>query len=223
MVKEMKATLKVIVDIFMTVSLLLLMAYSLIGTDWHEYIGIFMFVLFVVHHFLNRSWSRNVLRGRYSAFRIVEMVLVVLILLCMISSMVSGIILSRHVFTALPIHAGKALSGTVHMLAGYWGFLFMSIHLGLHWNQIKIMAEKFIPIKNRVKTVIGYLPVLISVYGVFAFFKRGIPGYLTLRMHFVFFDFDEPMAFFFADYIAVMILFVWAGYLIGSSSKEKKN
>jgi peptidoglycan/LPS O-acetylase OafA/YrhL len=42
-------------------------------------------------------------------------------------------------------------------------------------------------------------------------------------MHFAFFDFDEPMAFFFADYIAVMILFVWAGYLIGSSSKEKKN
>jgi hypothetical protein len=215
-----KATLKVIVDIFMTVSLLLLMAYSLIGTDWHEYIGIFMFVLFVVHHFLNRSWNRNVLRGRYSAFRIVQVVPVVLILLCMISSMVSGVILSRHVFTALPIHTGKATARTVHMLAGYWGFLLMSIHLGLHWNQVKIMAEKFIPIKNRVKTLIGYLPVLISVYGVFALFKREIPEYLTLRMQFAFFDFDEPMVFFFADYIAVMILFVWAGYLIGKVAKK---
>jgi hypothetical protein len=218
-----KATLKVIVDIFMTVSLLLLMAYSLIGTDWHEYIGIFMFVLFVVHHFLNRSWSRNVLRGRYSAFRIVQMVLVVLILLCMISSMVSGIILSRHVFTALGIHKGKALARTIHMLAGYWNFLLMSIHLGLHWNQLKIMAEKFIPIKNRVKMVIGYLPVLISGYGVFAFFKRGIPKYLTLKIQFAFFDFDEPMVFFFADYIAVMILFVWAGYLIGKVNVRRKD
>jgi hypothetical protein len=179
-----------------------------------------MFVLFVVHHFLNRSWSKNILRGRYSAFRIVQMVMVVLILLCMITSMVSGIILSRHVFTALEVHAGKALARTVHMLAGYWGFLLMSIHLGLHWNQLKIMAEKLIPIKNREKTVIGYLPVLISVYGVFAFFKRGIPGYLTLKTHFAFFDFDEPMVFFFADYIAVMILFVWAGYLIGKAVKK---
>jgi hypothetical protein len=116
------------------------------------------FVLFVVHHFLNRSWSRNVLRGQYSAFRIVQMVLV------------------------------------------------------------KIMAEKFIPIKNRVKMVIGYLPVLISGYGVFAFFKRGIPKYLTLKIQFAFFDFDEPMVFFFADYIAVMILFVWIGYLIGNKA-----
>jgi hypothetical protein len=106
------------------------------------------------------------------------------------------------------------------MLAGYWGFLLMSIHLGLHWNQVKIMAEKFIPIKNRVKTLIGYLPVLISVYGVFALFKREIPEYLTLRMQFAFFDFDEPMVFFFADYIAVMILFVWAGYLIGKVAKK---
>lgn len=216
-----KAKLKIIVDILMTASLLLLMAYSRIGTDWHEYIGIFMFVLFVVHHFLNRSWSRNILRGRYSAFRIVQMVLVVLILLCMIGSMVSGIVLSRHVFSALPIHVGKALARTVHMLAGYWGFLLMSIHLGFHWNMIKIMAEKFIPIKNRLKTVIGYLPVLISVYGVFAFFKRGIPGYLTLKTHFAFFDFDEPMIIFFSDYIAVMILFVWVGYLIGKVRKQK--
>jgi hypothetical protein len=217
-----KAKLKIIVDILMTASLLLLMAYSLIGTDWHEYIGIFMFVLFVVHHFLNRAWSRNILRGRYSAFRIVQMALVVLVLLCMISSMVSGIILSRHVFSALPIHAGKALARTAHMLAGYWGFVLMSIHLGLHWNSIKIMAERFIPIKNRVKTLIGYLPVLISVYGVFAFFKRGILGYLTLQTGFAYFNFDEPIIFFFADYIAVMILFVWAGYLIGKVAKNAK-
>jgi hypothetical protein len=106
------------------------------------------------------------------------------------------------------------------MLAGYWGFLLMSIHLGLHWNQIKIMAEKFIPIENRVKTVVGYLTVLFSVYGVFAFFKRGIPGYLTLQTGFAFFDFEEPLIFFFADYISVMILFVWAGYLIGKAVKK---
>jgi hypothetical protein len=115
----------------------------------------------------------------------------------MIGSMVSGIILSRYVFAALEFREGKALARTVHMLSGYWGFLLMSVHLGLHWNGIKRMAEKFFPMGKRVNMVIGYLPLLISVYGVVAFFQRGIPGYLTLQTGFAFFDFDEPLIFFF--------------------------
>lgn len=38
----------------MTLCLMLLMSYSLIGEQAHEWIGIGMFVLFVLHHWLNR-------------------------------------------------------------------------------------------------------------------------------------------------------------------------
>ena len=64
-----KQILKIIVDIFMTVTLLLLMAYSLVygsnpavGEAVHEWFGIGMFVLFVLHHFLNRKWSFSVFK-----------------------------------------------------------------------------------------------------------------------------------------------------------------
>jgi hypothetical protein len=215
-----KTKLKIIVDILMTVSLLLLMSYSLIGTARHEYVGIFMFVLFVVHHLLNWSWIKNIFKGKYSAFRIVQLILVVFISVCMISSMVSGIILSKHIFKALSIYSGKALARKVHILAGYWGFILMSVHLGIHWNTVWLMLQKHIPIKSSVKNVIEHLPILISIYGVFAFFKRGIPGYLTLQTAFAFFDFDEKRIFFFADYIAVMIFFVWVGYRLGKAVKK---
>lgn len=38
----------------MTVALLLLMAYGLVGEAAHEWIGMGMFALFVAHHILNR-------------------------------------------------------------------------------------------------------------------------------------------------------------------------
>ena len=57
-----KMILKLAVDIGMTAALLLLMAYELVGQAVHEWIGIGMFVLFVIHHILNGSWIRNLLR-----------------------------------------------------------------------------------------------------------------------------------------------------------------
>ena len=47
---------KILIDICLTVSLLLLMPYSLIGETAHEWIGMAMLVLFIVHHILNRKW-----------------------------------------------------------------------------------------------------------------------------------------------------------------------
>lgn len=45
-----KAIVRIGIDIGMTVLLLLLMAYELIGSSLHEWIGLAMFVLFVCHH-----------------------------------------------------------------------------------------------------------------------------------------------------------------------------
>lgn len=54
----MKPTLKIkiAVDAAMSVSMLLLMAYGLVGEAAHEWIGMGMFALFVAHHILNRKW-----------------------------------------------------------------------------------------------------------------------------------------------------------------------
>ena len=52
---------RMIIDIGMTAVLLCLMAYSLIGELTHEILGVAMFVLFTVHHILNRRWSSSFL------------------------------------------------------------------------------------------------------------------------------------------------------------------
>ena len=95
---------KIAVDAAMSVSILLLMAYGLVGEAAHEWIGMGMFALFVAHHILNRRWIKAVPQGRYTT------ALAGLIFLCMIGSMVSGIVLSRHVFAFLPKHGGYELA-----------------------------------------------------------------------------------------------------------------
>ncbi len=71
-----KTILKIAVDIGMTVMLLLLMTYERIGAAVHEWLGMEMFVLFIIHHFLNRKWSRYVFKGKYTLFCIWETILV---------------------------------------------------------------------------------------------------------------------------------------------------
>lgn len=206
---------KICIDIAMTISLLLLMPYQLIGEKPHEYIGIVMFILFIIHHILNRAWSKNILKGKYNARRITQSLLVLLILLCMLGSMISGIIISRYAFVSLNIQNGAATARSMHMLCAYWGFIFMSLHLGFHWNMMIAMAKNtFPPIKGKSVMVARVIAVVIAVYGVAAFIKRDIWNYITLKNHFAFFDFSEPVIFFILDYLAIMGLFVFIGHYL---------
>lgn len=66
-----KMKLKTATDLLMSVALLLLMAYEQIGGQaTHEWIGMGMFVLFILHHILNRKWIKNLFRGKYTALRV---------------------------------------------------------------------------------------------------------------------------------------------------------
>lgn len=142
-----KQIVKIAVDIAMTAVLLLLMTYELIGQVFHELLGIIMFVLFILHHILNSRWIKNLIRGEYTALRTLQTVLVVSVLLSMAGSIFSGVVLSRHIFSFLPFGNGLSFARNMHMLSAYWGFVFMSLHLGFHWNMMMGMAKRLT--KNR--------------------------------------------------------------------------
>ncbi|WP_303002201.1 DUF4405 domain-containing protein [Dialister invisus] len=205
--------LKVVIDIGMTVMLLLLMTYELIGEAAHEWLGIGMFGLFIIHHILNRKWSRCVLKGKYTLFRFWQTVLVLGILLTMLGFIYSGVILSEHALSFLPIEGGRAFAREVHMISAYWGFVLMALHLGLHWSMIMGMARRLVKELPTVgKWLLRGIVTFVAGYGVYAFIQREIGQYMFLKNHFAFFDFEEPLIFFLADYMAVMVLFAWASH-----------
>ena len=210
-----KQQAKTAVDILMTLCLLFLMPYELIGEAIHEWIGAGMFLLFIIHHILNRKWTGNLTKGRYTPLRIIQTILVILILICILGSMVSGIILSRHVFAFLEIRGLSAPARVLHMTCAYWGFVLMSLHLGIHWGMMMGMAGKMFPKPSKARTwILRLAGIGIAGYGVYAFIKRDILSYLLMQVQYVFFSFEEPVIFFILDYMAAMGLFVFIGYYL---------
>lgn len=210
-----KLILKIITDVTMTAVLLLLMAYSLVGEAAHEWLGVGIFVLFVLHHILNVKWSKAMFKGKYTPYRTAQTAAVVLVLLTMCGSMISGVLLSRTVFTFLGDRVFLAQAQKLHMLCAYWGFVFLSLHLGLHWSNILNMSKRFFkkrsPVRSWAVRIFGWA---VAAYGIYAFFKRNFPEYMFLKIHFVYFDLNEPLIFYLADYLAVMVTFVCAGHYL---------
>ena len=204
---------KIAVDIGMTAVLLLLMAYGLVGEIAHEWIGIAMFALFIAHHVLNRHWFASLCKGRYTPQRILITATLILILICMFGSMISGIIISRYIFTFIPGGTNELIA-TIHTLCAYWGFVLMSLHLGEHWNMILAVTGKHLKPSKLRKWILRTVGYMIAIYGIFAFVHHDIGVYLLLKSHFVFFNYTEPVIFFLSDYLAVMGLFVLIGYYL---------
>lgn len=214
---KQKATLKLTVDVFMTIGLLFLMGYQLWGEAPHEWAGAGMFVLFIVHHLLNLSWHKNMMKGRYTAVRVFQLITDVSLLIAMLLQMYSGIVLSRYVFSFLPIESGLALARKLHILGAYWGVLLMSLHLGLHWNMMMGIVKRWMGITDRshIRSLIGVLSGgCIAIYGVSVFIRRDFLAYLFLKNEFVFLDYNESKIFFYLDYLALMGLCIFIGHYI---------
>ncbi len=213
--------LRMTVNIAMTAVLLGLMAYSLIGTLTHEILGTLMFLLFTVHHILNRKWFGALPKGRYNSFRIAQTTLVIMLIVSVLASAVSGIILSEHLFRFLRISSGAWAARSVHMVCAYLNYILMSLHLGFHWNaMISSMSKNHTGKSDTKQWIMRVISIAIAAYGVYAFYKRQIGEYLFLQTHFVFLDPTEPLIFFFADYLAIMGLFVFIGHYLAKLLKK---
>ena len=218
-----KAALKIAVDIAMTLGLLFLMGYQFWGDVAHEWIGAGMFLLFILHHILNGNWYKSLFKGRYTPSRIFQLIVDLLVFLAMIGLMVSGIMLSNHVFSFLNIHGGMSFARLTHMAASHWGFVLMALHLGLHWGMFLGMARKTLKLRqpSRVRKIL--LPVLetgIAIYGLIVFIQRDLLTYMFLQTEFVFLDFGESIPLFYLDYLAMMGAFIFLAYYISMLLKK---
>lgn len=220
---KVKLKIKIFIDILMTLGLLFVSGYQFWGEAPHEWVGAGMFVLFLVHHLLNISWHKNVLKGRYTVSRTFQLIVDLCLFITMLMEMYSGIVLSRHVFSFLPIESGLALARKLHILGAYWGILFMSLHLGLHWNMMIGIVKKRMGIKarSRIRSLTGILSGgCIAVYGVSVFIRRDFPVYLFLKSEFVFLDYSEPVVLFYLDYLALMGLCIFVGHYIAKLCRK---
>lgn len=107
------------------------------------------------------------------------------------------------------------------MLGAYWGFVLISLHLGIHWSVMMSAARRLSgPSSKRRTLFLRFLAAAVAAWGIYGFLNREIGSYLLMRIQFAFFDFEEPLIFFFADYLAIMGLFVCVGHYLAAGIKS---
>ena len=209
------------IDIGMTLLSIMLMGgnYFFPADIVHEILGVALLLLWAVHIALNRRWFGAMFKGKYNPYRVMQTVVNCGILICALFLMISGIILSNHVFTFLNIQAGLGFARVAHLLASHWYYLFMSLHIGLHVSMIanKIAQKKDAanessnqeskPQSSARKIIFRIVLALACAYGLYAFIIRGVWKYLFLRQQFFFFDLERGYVLFAVDYISIIILF----------------
>lgn len=206
---ERKFKWKMVVDVGMTCALLASMSYLLIGEEAHEWIGTALLLLFIFHHIFNYKWYQNLFRGTYTALRILQTVINMLMIAAILGLAVSSVILSRYVFAFLPISGMTSFGRTLHMVSAYWGFVLMAAHLGLHWSMILAMLKRTgIAKKKGISFLISLMGFGIAVYGAAAFSRYDLLFYMFLKKQFVFFDVNQPLYLFLLDYAAMMGFFI---------------
>lgn len=214
-----KKTIKIAVDCLMVTAMPPLIAYSLIGESNHEWLGMGMFALFILHHILNFGWIKGLFRGRYNRVRIVVTAVNASMLILMLVQMCAGIMLSKHIFKSLDITADISKIRLVHLCVPYWLYLITSLHLGFHMKMVTAKLKN----KNVLLQIIMALALSVSAYGAYAFHKRRFTDYMFLKVQFAFFDFTESRMLFILDYLAVMVLFTVIGYCLMKVLTYTKN
>lgn len=218
----MKIIIRRIVDACMTAGLLLLMSYSLLGEKAHEWIGMAMFSLVILHHILNRLWWKSAGRRKKTAFTVFQTVIVLLLVITMLGSMFSGIYLSRYVFRGV-FASGRftVLAERIHLLCAFWGFMLMGLHLGLHMGMFLPGLKGTSMRQNMPGAVCRLILAAICVYGIYASVKRGFWDYLLLKNHF-FTSFGIPLIPYMLDYLMILIMFSGIGFLISQRLLKKQ-
>lgn len=121
------------VDTAIHILFLFLMGQCVLRGAVHEWMDISLGILFVAHNILNYKWYKTLLKGKYSRVRTVQLVINILLSLAMLFCMISGILVSQHIFAVgngRTIEFGRHL----HLVATAWAFVLMTVHLGLHWS-----------------------------------------------------------------------------------------
>jgi hypothetical protein len=132
---------KLILSVCITILMLLLMdPRSFYGLVFHEWAGLIIGLLFILHKILNWTWIKKVTAGflRRTTWRArINYLLDILLLAGMILMILSGIGISRTIdFSWLNLGGSNSFWRVMHTSSCFITLALFGIHLGLHWNWV---------------------------------------------------------------------------------------
>ena len=199
--------LKKTVDISMGVLLLFLMAYQVTGEMAHEWLGLVMLVLVVLHQILNRAWYASLFKGRYGLGRAVGNAANVFLLASFALTVFCGMAMSVYAVPFLYGMARASLVRGMHLSLSHWTFVLMGVHLGLHFPALVGIWK----LPGWLKTTGSVLWVGLAGVGLYLFLKLGIGKYLLFQVPFAFLDYEKAAGLVLGENLLMMSFWVFIG------------
>lgn len=187
----MKNKIKIIIDICMIFSLMILMNIRFTGMKLHEVLGITIFIIFIIHNLLNikiiKSYFKNLfnkkLKTRYKVLFILDIILFIF----MLGIFINGVLISNYLFKNILI-SNIGIYKKIHKFLSWWFLVLIAVHLGFHLNVIMLhIKNKFKSFFDNkiIKFICIFLYILISLNAiktiVFENYYRNFIPYFTVN------------------------------------------
>lgn len=212
---------RMILDIVMTIMFIILMGYYITGNTVHEILGTITFVLFIIHNILNIKWYKSIFKGKHGFQRTFHIIINLLLFLAMIGMMVSGIMISAKVFSFLNIPT-TMFARRLHMVSTSWGFVLMSIHVGLHIAGV--MNKLNNKMKNNIFKYVYYFVLILMVgIGVYSFISNKVYEDMLLLNDFKFYDYEQSPILFYLKNMMILVSIALVIYFIFKFISKIKN
>ncbi len=157
---------KVLIDILLFITTILLFDIELIGNLNHEILGITLGILIIVHIALNFKWIKQVTKNLKKVNTKTKIMYVtdIFTMLIYLGAIICGILISDKIFN---FHMGSNLYVVLaHLSLGRLAIIVMLIHLGLHLDRVfaKIKSKK---LKKVLYTIYIIIVLLIITYFIY--------------------------------------------------------
>lgn len=135
-----KQVVKLIIDIAMYLIFVALMQEHL-WDGLHEWLGIALFTLFIVHTILNFRWYQSLFKGKYTPTRTTSAVINIALFAAMLCCMVSSVLVSGKVFAFLNL-GGARIGRTASPRIDCVGLCTDEPAFGITFSTVRKQTEK---------------------------------------------------------------------------------
>lgn len=197
--------LRLVLDSVAAGLLLFAFAYFWQGNASHEWAGIGMFMLLIVHNAFHRRWFSSLAREPRAKRGKFNIALTLVLLVGMLALLGTSMVISETLFSGLRLDDDFTLR-RVHAGIAYWLLIVVAIHLGLRWPLLMAVASKLFGFKesNAARTAILRLAAAgIALQGVFSALALNLPARLLFQISLDWWNFEESVAAFFMHSMAV--------------------
>lgn len=130
----------------------------------------------------------------------------------MIGMIISGVMISANVFSFLNIST-TTLGRKLHIVSTSWGFVLMSVHVGLHLGAILGKINK--KMKNSTFEYVYYFALLlIGALGLYSFVAMKLWEDMFLINEFKYFDYNQNTMIFYLKYLLILIFIALVVYFV---------